>query len=280
MKEDLPRLVQWAQQHFDVTPPPGSTDSTDYCVSVIIPSHRRIPIGLQAFQDQDCVSEVLILANGDLSLEGEHVLQVPWKGHGRTRQEAVEKTSGDFVLFSVDDALPLGRGCVRELVEALLSGDYDAVTGRQIPWPESDRITQERLLNWTPPGDHHTPFHQVDHVFALYKRSTLLEHPLPDVPIGEDLHWSQNRKVGYVPTAPVVHAHPRKARALYARNKALHIEHCRVGHPPHVPTLSAVLRSLPGVLRAGLRYGPHEIPNHLAEVLGQWRGSVDAKKSS
>ena len=279
MKEDLAALTHWAEDCLGVHLPASDPGSPNYRVSVIIPSHRQAPIGLQAFQDQDCVSEVIVLANGSLRLDGEHVRNVPWQGHGKTRQEAVEQATGDFVLFSVDDAIPLGRGCVREMVEALLEGDYDAVTGRQLPWPESDKLTQERLRSWTPPGDRHKPWAQVDHVFALYKKSTLLEHPLPNVPIAEDLHWSQNRRVGYVPTAPVLHAHRRTARALYERTKALHAEHCRIGQPPRVPSLRAVIRSLPSILQAGLTYGPNEIPNQLAEVLGQWRGAVSAQKN-
>ena len=278
MRSDLPDLLRWAEEHCGVRPPPGVPDPPDYRVSVVIPTHRRVPIGLESFREQDCVSEVLVLANGEFDLQGAHVLQVPWRGHGKTRQEAVAKATGEFVLFSVDDALPIGQGCVLEMVNALVSGGYDAVMGRQIPWPDSDKITQERLHSWTPPGDRHRIWTQIDHVFALYRRRTLLEHPLPDVPIGEDLHWSQNRRVGYVPTAPILHAHKRSARALYARTKALHTEHCRVGHPPQVPSLRALLHSLPSVLRAGLTYGPQEIPNQMAELLGQWRGAVHAQR--
>lgn len=279
MSEHHSALVQWAEDHLEAQVPEAGPEAPEYSVSVIIPSHRRVPIGLNAFRNQDCVSEVIVLANGSLKLPGEHVRQVRWQGHGKTRQDAVALASSEFILFTVDDALPLGPGCVREMVEALVDGDYEAVTGRQLPWPETDRLTRERLHNWTPPGTHHQAWSQVDHVFALYRKVTLLQHPLPDVPIGEDLHWSQNRRIGYVPTAPVFHAHPRKAKALYERTKALHAEHCRVGQPPCVPHLGAVLLSLPSVFKAGLVYGPQEIPNQLAELLGQWRGAASASKS-
>ncbi|MFM8358546.1 MAG: hypothetical protein ACKOET_08300, partial [Verrucomicrobiota bacterium] len=45
-----------------------------------------------------------------------------------------------YVLLTVDDAMPLGAGFVRTLVEVLERGGYDAVTARQVPWPGSDAI--------------------------------------------------------------------------------------------------------------------------------------------
>ncbi len=279
MKHDLPKLDLWLEENWGVKPPPAATTPLDFTVSVVIPSHRRSPIGLEAFLEQDCVSEVFVLANGDLNLSGDHILQVPWQGHGQTRQEAVSHCSGDYILFSVDDALPRGRGCVRTLVEALRNGPFQAVTGRQIPWPESDRLTQERLANWTPAGTTPVVWPQVDHVFALYAKETLLQHPLPNVPIGEDLHWSQGKQVGYVPSAPIVHAHPRRARALYRRTRALHIEYKRLGHPATVPDLPSLLRALPSALLTSAKYGPRELPNQLAELLGQWRGAAIGKSA-
>ena len=278
MKHDFSALDDWLEKTWSVKIPKAGQSAPSFTVSVLIPTHRRVPIGLQAFLDQDCVSEVLVLANGDCDIQGENVIHVPWRGHGRTRQDAVERATGDYILFSVDDALPRGNGCVRQLVEGLESGPYEAVTGRQLPWPETAPITQARLAQWTPPGHQTVPWHQVDHVFALYPREMLLKHPLPDVPIAEDLHWSQGRTVGYVPTAPIVHAHPRKAIELFRRTRALHVEHCRIGHPPAVPTLASLLRALPSALKTSAQYGPRELPNQLAELLGQWRGSVAAER--
>ena len=88
-------------------------------VTAVIPCSRGTPLGLAALRAQDCVLDVLVLANGDVPAQGDRVLQVPWEGHGTTRQRGVEAASGDYVLFTVDDALPRGAGVVSTLVEAL-----------------------------------------------------------------------------------------------------------------------------------------------------------------
>jgi len=278
MRRDLHALDEWLRVRWGVVPPPAKSKKSTYTVSVVIPTHRQTPIGLEAFREQDCEIEVIVLANGPVSVEGDQVHRLEWAGHGATRQAGVELATGDYVLFTVDDALPRGGGCVRTLVEALEEGQYDAVMGRQLPWPESDRLTQERLSKWTPEGGSHRDWHQVDHVFALYRRQTLLDHPLPSVEIAEDLHWSKTKRIGYVPAAPVVHAHPRSPQALYARSKALHVEHCRLGETPKIPNLPCLIRALPSAVKTSIRHGPREFPNQLAELLGQWRGAVEAQE--
>jgi hypothetical protein len=254
---------------------------SDFTVTVIVPTHRQTPIGLEAFRAQDCKVEVLVLANGpaatDPLIQGDRVHPVKWSGHGPTRQAGVSIARGDYVLFTVDDALPQGRDCVRKLVEALESGGFDAVTGRQLPWSHSDSLTVERLEKWTPPGEKVIPWPQVDHVFALAKRQTLLDNPLPKVPIAEDLHWSQGKNIGYVPEAQIIHAHKRTPLALYRRTRALHVEHCRLGEAPRVPNFRSVLQNLPSALLTATRHGPSEFPNQVAELLGQWRGALGAR---
>ena len=259
-------------------PPPAQVPAAPYRVTAIIPSNGPTPLGLEALRAQDCDVEVLVLANGGAQPEGDRVVDVAWQGHGPTRQRGVELAEGDYVLFTVNDALPRGAGCVRTLVEALEEGGYDAVFGRQIPWPTSDNTTRERLHTWTPPGKSHRTVQHFDHVFALARRETLLAHPLPLVPIAEDLHWSQGRHIGYVPNAPVAHAHRRQPGALYRRNRDIHVEHLRLGEEPRVPSLWALAASLPGVVKPALHGGVQEIPNQIAELLGQWRAARMTRK--
>jgi len=273
--EVVTRTPSFTEALAEHLPPAGGERDDSVRVTAVIPSHRNTPIGLQALREQDVAVDVLVLANGAAKgeLDGDRVLNVPWLGHGATRQEGVTQATGDYVLFTVDDALPRGRGCVRALVEALDEGGYDAVFGRQVPWPSADAVTARRLEQWTPPGRGHFRVEQLDHVFALYRRSTLLEHPLSAVPIGEDLHWRQGRRIGYVPGAPVVHSHVRRAGELYRRTRDLHVQHHLVGDAPRVPSLASVITALPGLVRPTLMAGPREIPNQLAELFGQWRAA-------
>lgn len=254
-------------------PPGPDPNGARHRVTAIIPTNRGTPVGLQALRAQDCEVEVLVLANGGAEPEGDRVLELPWEGHGPTRQRGVEAATGDYILFTVDDALPRGAGCVRALIDALEEGGYDAVFGRQLPWPSADPLTRRRLSDWTPAGTQAHLMARHDHVFALYRRETLLRHPLPEVPIGEDLRWRQGRRIGYVPRAMVVHSHPREPGALYRRTRDLHLQHLAAGDPPALPSTAALLRALPGALGPTLRCGPQELPNQLAELLGQWRAA-------
>ncbi len=271
-----PRFTEALREHL---PLPGRDPSEPLSVTAIIPTHRHTPVGLEALRAQDCDLEVMVLANGQVDgVRGDRVLRVPWGGHGATRMEGVRAATTDYVLLTVDDALPRGAGCVRALVEALEEGGYDAVFGRQVPWPGADPVTRERLQSWTPAGRGHWPVERLDNVFALYRRDTLLEHPLPSVPIGEDLHWRQGRRVGYVPAAVVVHSHPRQARELYRRTRDLHLQHQLLGEPPRVASLAGVIGALPGLVRPVLQAGPGELRCQLAELLGQWRATRLARR--
>jgi hypothetical protein len=262
--------------------PPGARHGSHARVSVIVPSHRRVPWGLRALAAQDVEVEILVVDNGPAPLEGTdlgvaRVLRLPWDGHGRTRQRAVELASGEYVFFTVDDAIPCGAGFLRTLVEALEQGGYDAVTARQLPWPDTDPITARRLRAWTPPGDHHRAVDRLDHVAALHRRATLLAEPLPDVPIAEDLRWGQRRRLGYEPRAPVVHAHTRCPGELWRRTRAIHAQHIALGEPACVPDLGALLGALPGLARPVVEGGPREILNQAAELLGQYAAARAAR---
>ena len=256
-------------------PPPARPGAPPIRVSAVIPTNRGTPLGLAALRAQDVQMEVVVLQNGRPKgiVDGDRVYALDWRGHGPTRQRGVELAKGDYILFTVDDALPRGRGVVRCLVEALEAGGYDAVYGRQVPWPTSDAVTRDRLAAWTPSGREPHLSQRLDHVFALARRDTLLNHPLPDAPIAEDLLWRQGRRVGYVPGAVVIHAHPRRPGELYRRTRDIHAQHIMLGEAPLVPDAAALIAALPGMVAPALRGGPGEAVNQLAELLGQWRAA-------
>jgi hypothetical protein len=258
---------------------PGSQPGRCERVTAVIPCSRDLPIGLTALLEQDVGVDVLILSNGDgpTDVEGARVVRVEWEGHGTTRARALEHVETDYVFFTVDDAIPLGAGCLRTLMEALDQGSWDAAVARQLPWPDADAVTAARLRRWTPPGHQVVPMSQTDHVATLYKTDTLRRHPIPGHPIAEDAWWSLNRRVAYVPMAPVLHSHQRLAVELFQRNRDIHQQLVTMGRPPAVPTLVAAIAALPGVVRPTLSAGPSELINQLAELAGQWQGAVRAR---
>lgn len=236
-----PALARWL--------PPAARPGSGIAVSVVIPTHRQRPLALDVLAAQDVEVELLVLANQGFP-DG---ILVPWEGHGRTRQRGVELARHPWLCFTVDDALPLGAGFLRTLVEALEEGGYDAVFARQLPWPTSDPVTRARLRAWTPPGEGHHALDRLDHVAALYRTASLLEDPLDPVPIAEDWHWGRRHRVGYVPAAPVAHAHPRRLRELFKRTRAIHRELLQAGEPPAVPDLGSLLWALPSVIGSDAR---------------------------
>jgi hypothetical protein len=255
---------------------PSGVERGDPSVTVVIPTRGDSSPAVDAFLAQDVNVRVLILSNGNGpdSQKGAEVIRVNWRGHGATRQAAIARVNTPFVFFTVDDAIPLGTGFLRTLVSALEGGDWDAVTARQIPWPDADAVTATRLRRWTPPGHQVVARSTADHVATLYRTETLRAFPIPSVPIAEDAWWSIGRRIGYVPTAPVLHSHQRSPGALYRRNRDIHAQLRGMGYAPKVPSLSAAFRAMPGVLRPALANGPPELLNQLAELMGQWRGAV------
>lgn len=247
--------------------PPAGESPTKIAVSIVIPTHRQRPIGLNAWAAQDVETEVLVLANGTYK-EG---ISVPWAGHGATRNRGWQLAQYPYVLFSVDDALPLGAGFVRTMVEALEAGNLDAVTARQVPWPTSDRVTRARLRDWTPPGPRSSPI--LDNVCALYRRSALVADPFDAVPIAEDWLWGRRHRVGYVPGAPVAHAHRRTFRALYQRTRDLHREFHRAGEPPRVADFASLMAALPSTFGSDIR-------GALGELLGQYAAAARPARAS
>ena len=154
------------------------------------------------------------------------------------------------------------------MVQVLESGPWDAVVARQIPWPDADPVTRRRLRQWTPPSDGPQRLAQTDHVCTLYRTETLRKHPLPAVPIAEDLAWSLGRRVALAPGAPVLHAHRRHARALFHREREIHAQRRILGLPTTVPHLGGAMLGALGAVRAG----PREVVRHAAEATGQWWG--------
>ena len=251
-------------------PPAGRGGGGVPGVTVVIPTHRQRPIGLAALLGQDVPVEVVVLVNGEAAAAamagpppGVAVHRVPWEGHGRTRQVGAELARHPYVLFTVDDAIPLGAGCLRAMVETLEAGAFDAVTARQVPWPTADAVTRARLRAWTPPPGGPAPEATLDNVCALYRREALLADPFDAVPIAEDWRWGRRHRVGYAPLAPVLHSHPRRLRAAFARTRDIHRERHLAGEPPAVPDLPSLLRALPSTVGWDAR-------GALGELLGQY----------
>ena len=268
--QDIPSALLLNDTHHHLTPLLRQAPSP-ICsdVTVVIPTHRQIPVGLGQWVQQS--SQVHILNNGlsddaieQLTHSHVQIRNVTWNGHGRTRQEALAEVETPFVLFSVDDAIPL-RGCIQQLKDTLETGEWDAVVARQIPFPTAERWTRDQLGQWMPPAKSAYPFPQTDHVATLYRTEMLQEYPIPSVPIAEDAWWSSGKRIACDPKAVVVHSHPRHLRTLMHREYQIHRQWKQIGDCTHRLTLfEALLGGIWTIPKYGIREGGRVMGQNLA----------------
>ena len=244
-------------------------------VTAVIPCHRKVPAGLAALLRQDWDVDVLIISNGSgpQRVPGARVVRSPWRGHGRTRQDALAHVNTPLVLFLSDDALPLGAGFVGTLADALVDRPWDAVVARQVPWPDAPTAVRRRIAAWTPWAPSVQSMPQADHVATLHRTALLREAPLPPVDIAEDLVWSMGRRVGLVPDAVVLHSHPLAPIAQFRRARAEHQVRREAGLYTPVVSISALFSGVPAVARDVVHHGPLVGAAAAGELLGQWVGA-------
>jgi len=168
--------------------------------------------------------------------------------HGGTRNLAVEGTSADFVILTVQDAVPLSTRTAVELLAPLLADPQLAATyGRQVPRHGCHPVLAARIGAWAG-GDEPVrqslggrdwetlePMERLgliryDHVIACMRRSAWVDEPFAPVSFGEDVEWASRIVRGggalaFVPSAAVEHSHNRspweEARRIYCDHRNL-----------------------------------------------------------
>ena len=169
---------------------------------------------------------------------GAPVHQVPRAkfDHGATRDLGVCLSSGAYVAFIVQDAVPLDERWLAAMVENLDRDELVAgVYGRQIPHPESSPLTRvlvndgvtaglERREQFVgaskryaalPPAERRM-LASFDNVSSCLRRSVWEEFPFGHTSFGEDLRWGKKvveagYKLVYEPRSAVFHSHERGA---------------------------------------------------------------------
>lgn len=168
-----------------------------------------------------------------------HVIKREDFDHGETRHLATQLTSGDFILFLTQDAIPVNNDYVKNLLTPMLNDDKIAMaSGRQVPKPDARRSVQ-LVQEFNYPCKSHVRTASdiekmgikaffVSDACSAYRRSAYVEcggfaRPLN---MSEDMLMAatflQNGwKVAYVATAQVYHSHNLTLRQQYARNKLI-----------------------------------------------------------
>lgn len=188
--------------------------------------------------------------------------------HGGTRNLAVASTDAEFVILSVQDALPLSTSLAAELLAPMIADERVCATfGRQVPLPGCHPVLRERIGGWA--GGTEVELQQLgsrswedldpwerlkliryDHVIAAMRRSVWEALPFEPVNFGEDIDWARRvildgGRIAFVPGAAVEHSHNRpawdEARRIYCDHKNLR----RLVGLVTVPTLADIQRNVP-----------------------------------
>ena len=217
-------------------------------VSVILPTLNaagEIAALLAALMGQtQPPDEILVVDSGSTDgtaelarAHGARVMSIPRDrfDHGGTRDAALRQTTGEFVLFLTQDALPANERYIEQLLLPFADERIAAASGRQLPRPDARPYVQAVQLYRYPAQSRAwgsedrealgiRAYHLSD-VCSAYRRSAYeavggFPHPLPT---NEDMliaaaFLDAGYRLAYCADAAVVHSHDLTLRQEYRRN--------------------------------------------------------------
>lgn len=221
-------------------------------ISVIIPTlnaEHEIEVLLIALDRQSIQpNEILVVdsASEDKTIElvqkhkGVRLLQIDRQdfNHGTTRDLALRKTSGDFVCFLTQDAVPVSDDYLKQLVAPMVDdSDIALVSGKQLPKADARRFEQlVRGFNYPDSPSVRSKcdleklgiktFFASD-ACSAYRRTAYLQcGGFDHVNTNEDMLMAarliaSGMKVAYEPRAEVYHSHNLTPSQQFARNRAV-----------------------------------------------------------
>lgn len=299
-------------------------------VALVIPTWNGGPRWqrvLDAWRDQRGVGELEIVCPDSGSTDGSDevarrggatVIPIPQRefSHGGTRNLALERTRAEFVILSVQDALPLSPALAQELVAPLAADTrLCATSGRQVPLPGCHPVLVERIGGWAGGSELRIqelgprtwsalqPLERLalirhDHVIACLRRSVWERLPFARVSFGEDVDWARRvimdgGRLAFVPGATVEHSHSRpawdEARRIYCDHRNLRrlvglvtvpsVAHLRVNVPAaraHYAALVSAAQGVDETTRAQWQRWSHDLA--LYENWAQYLGANLAER--
>lgn len=131
---------------------PLAINPIDSKISIIIPTKNagdEFDYTLRKIVQQEGIGEIelIVIDSGskDRTIDiarayTEKVFQIPPEDfhHAKTRNLAAEKAEGDFLVFTVQDAIPVGSHWLYKLIEPLHKDIASAVSAKQIPRSDAD----------------------------------------------------------------------------------------------------------------------------------------------
>jgi rhamnosyltransferase len=185
-----------------------------------------------------------------LRAAGARTMSIPPRqfNHGETRNRAVSATKTEFVILSVQDALPLAPDVAVRLVQPLADDTSLCATfGRQQPRADCHPVLAARIGAWAGGSEkvvqslggrdwndlepmERLQLVRYDHVIACMRRKVWETLRFEAVSFGEDVRWATRvirggGSIAFVPGAVVEHSHNRsafdEARRIYCDHRNL-----------------------------------------------------------
>lgn len=226
---------------------------TNASVSVVVPTlnaEKYIGRLLKRLLAQTAEAEIIVIDSGSkdntVSVVQQaagkdpgriRLIQIPGEqfDHGGTRDYALRQSGGDYVMFLTQDALPVDKHCIENLLKGFSQPDIAGVYGRQIAFPGAapyEKLT--RQFNYPNQGrvwrEQDIPRYGVKSYFfsntcSMYRRDIYEKAGGFDRPIitNEDMLMAarlihQGYALAYVPEAAVYHSHNNTLLQDYKRN--------------------------------------------------------------
>jgi glycosyltransferase involved in cell wall biosynthesis len=243
---------------------PQTTISVNKKVSLIIPTKNAgqdFEITLERIKGQKGVREIELIVVDSGSTDGTDqlannygakVFAIPSEefNHGTTRNFGAVQTTGDYLLFTVQDAIPIGDYWIHNMIKVLEDNNkLAAVTCRQIPRSDADLFAcfslwnHNRVLEFNndkfalPVANFNelSPLEKrklagLEDVCALIKKDVFDKFKYSDIPYAEDLELGikliQNGLgIAFLYSSAIIHSHNRTAsyflKRSYVDNKML-----------------------------------------------------------
>lgn len=156
--------------------------------------------------------------------------------HGRTRNRGAAETTGDVVVFTVQDATPVNDRWLPNLINPVVAGEADVTYGNQIAYPDAKPPDEffyeyfypdESVVLGPKDTDDEAAFYMnnifVSDVSSAISREVWDQFQFRDsVAMSEDKDFayrvaSGGNVVRYCPEAKVYHSHDYTLRTLFAR---------------------------------------------------------------
>jgi O-antigen biosynthesis protein len=155
-----PKLVALAPVDLRISCVEENLPLIDKKISVIVPTRnagKEFPLLLRKFKAQKGIREceIILVDSGSSDdtirlgkKEGATVVEIPHEtfNHGLSRNKGAEYATGDFLLFTVQDALPMTEQWLWEMANVLVKNDVVAVSCAEFPRSDCDLFY--RLLMW------------------------------------------------------------------------------------------------------------------------------------